>query len=85
MQEHVGIIVLNWNGLEDTRACLQSLFHLDGAACRIYVVDNGSTDGSVEALGKEFLSQVLSLFGSTSPPTDAGFDVAEDRTAVACQ
>jgi len=59
MEEDVGIIVLNWNGLEDTRACLQSLFRLEGSAPRIYVVDNGSTDGSANALYKEFGNRLV--------------------------
>lgn len=41
------IVVLNWNGLAETRECLASL---EGCAARILVVDNGSTDGSAEAL-----------------------------------
>ena len=53
----LGVIVLNWNGLADTRAALASL-----SACRtppgwqvaIMMVDNGSTDGSVEAVHREF-------------------------------
>ena len=53
----VWIVVLNWNGLADTRALLPTL-----AACRLpegwqartLVVDNGSTDGSVETLRREF-------------------------------
>ena len=46
----VWIVVLNWNGLTDTRACLESLRQLNYADHRIIVVDNGSTDGSVDAL-----------------------------------
>ena len=46
----VWIVVLNWNGLSDTLACLQSLQQLRYPERRIVVVDNGSTDGSVEAL-----------------------------------
>ena len=53
----LSVIVLNWNGLADTRAALTSL-----AACRapagwqvaLMMVDNGSTDGSVEAVCREF-------------------------------
>ena len=46
----VWIVVLNWNGLADTLACLQSLQQLHYPERRIVVVDNGSTDGSVDAL-----------------------------------
>lgn len=46
----VGVVVINWNGLADTLACLESLGAADPAPARIVVVDNGSTDGSVEAL-----------------------------------
>ncbi|MGH7741801.1 MAG: glycosyltransferase family 2 protein [Candidatus Eiseniibacteriota bacterium] len=51
------IVVLNWNGLADTRALLGTL-----RACRapegwrigVLVVDNGSTDGSPATLSAEF-------------------------------
>jgi GT2 family glycosyltransferase len=44
----VFVIVLNWNGWRDTVECLESLFRLDYPDYRIVVVNNGSTDGSVE-------------------------------------
>lgn len=50
----VAVIVLNWNGLADTLECLESLSHLDYPRYRIVVVDNGSTDGSVEAIRELF-------------------------------
>lgn len=46
----VWIVVLNWNGLSDTLTCLQSLQQLRYPEHRIVVVDNGSTDGSADAL-----------------------------------
>jgi len=46
----VWIVVLNWNGLADTLACIESLRLLRYANRRIVVVDNGSTDGSVDVL-----------------------------------
>ena len=57
----VGIIVLNWNGLADTRECLLSLAGLRAVKPQIYVVDNGSTDGSVDALYKEFSHSITQL------------------------
>ncbi len=50
----VMIIVLNWNGLEDTLACLESLQKLDYPHYEVMVVDNGSTDGSVQAIRAHF-------------------------------
>lgn len=47
-------IVLNWNGWRDTAECLRSLARLEGVDHEPLVVDNGSTDGSVERLRGEF-------------------------------
>jgi GT2 family glycosyltransferase len=57
----VWIVVLNWNGIVDTLACLESLRRLDYAGYRIVVVDNGSTDGSVETLRQESLPSTLEI------------------------
>src|SRR6266851_4402903 len=46
----VVVIVLNWNGREDTMACLESLEAVDYPNWEVLVVDNGSEDGSVEAI-----------------------------------
>jgi hypothetical protein len=42
----VTIIVLNWNGWNDTLECLESLTQISYPNYQIIVVDNGSTDGS---------------------------------------
>lgn len=44
------IIILNWNGADDTLACLDSLRKAEGDF-RVYVVDNGSTDDSLQRIG----------------------------------
>lgn len=46
----VFIIILNWNGWRDTIECLESLKELDYENFRIIVVDNGSTDESIQKL-----------------------------------
>ena len=53
-RERVWIIVLNWNRRDDTLACLESLAQADVGGARIVVVDNGSRDGSVEAIPVRF-------------------------------
>lgn len=50
----VTVIVLNWNGRDDTVACLESLAALDYGNFQVMVVDNGSTDGSVGAIRQRF-------------------------------
>lgn len=52
MMRRVVIVVLNWNGWLDTVACVQSLQLLDYHDYSILVVDNGSTDGSVQHIKK---------------------------------
>ena len=51
---HVEIIVLNWNGKDDTVECLRSLGKIDYPNKQISVVDNASTDDSVELIKREF-------------------------------
>jgi GT2 family glycosyltransferase len=43
---HVAIVILNWNNLEDTLGCIESLRRSSFPSRRMIVVDNGSTDGS---------------------------------------
>lgn len=50
MQPNVSIIVLNYNGREDTLACLRSLQHLTYSHANVLLVDNASTDGTVDAV-----------------------------------
>ncbi len=50
----VVIFVLNWNRKNDTLECLHSLFQLKHANYNLIVIDNASTDGSVEAIKKRY-------------------------------
>jgi GT2 family glycosyltransferase len=50
----VYVIILNWNGKEDTLQCLRSVQEVDYPRYRVLVVDNASTDGSVEAIRAAF-------------------------------
>ena len=52
--KRVGVVILNWNGWKDTVACVMSLQALTYANFEIILVDNGSTDGSVDHLEREF-------------------------------
>ena len=46
----IAIVVLNWNGANDTLACLDSLAALTYQNFNVIVVDNGSTDHSLDKL-----------------------------------
>src|SRR5665213_2320334 len=52
----IAVIVVNWNACADLKACLTSPYSdLPGAITfEVWVVDNASTDGSVEMVRKEF-------------------------------
>jgi hypothetical protein len=50
MTPPITIIILNWNNAPDTIACVQSLKQSSDLAPSLLVVDNGSTDDSVEAI-----------------------------------
>jgi len=53
----VSIIILNWNGWSDTVECLESIYHLNYSNYQVIVVDNNSSEDSIQkiedyALGK---------------------------------
>ena len=51
----VSIVIVNWNTRELLRRCLRSLKRgLGAVAAQVVVVDNGSADGSAEAVAAEF-------------------------------
>lgn len=59
----VFIIILNWNGLQDTLECLESVFKLNYPNFRVIVVDNGSTDDCGEIIEKNYPKVILILNG----------------------
>ena len=58
---HIAVVIVNWNGKQDTLICLESLqkIKLLGHSLSIIVVDNGSTDDSVRVLKKAYLGITL--------------------------
>ena len=46
----VVIVILNWNGRDDTLECLASVAKIDYPNYGVIVADNGSTDGSYDAI-----------------------------------
>ena len=71
----VSVILVNFNGLADTRVAIRSLLaHSPGS--EVIVVDNCSSDGSVEALKKEFAGAKI-----IARQTNDGFAVGCNRGA----
>jgi GT2 family glycosyltransferase len=50
----VSVIVLNWNGQQIIRSSLDSIKKLKYTSLEVIVVDNGSTDKSVDIIAKEY-------------------------------
>lgn len=53
-QPKVSIIILNWNGLEDTIECLESLKNITYPNYEVIVVDNASQGNDAEVLKEKF-------------------------------
>ena len=58
-QPHVAIVVLSWNGRDDTLECLASLQRIRWERQTTIVIDNGSTDGTSGAVRERFPETVL--------------------------
>ena len=73
MTPAVSVVIVNWNGLAQLRECLDSL-RACGRALELIVVDNGSSDGSVEYLRRQ--SDVSTVFNDRNtgyaPANNAG-------------
>lgn len=59
----VAIILLNWNGFDYTKACMESLRQITYPHWQVILVDNGSTDGSLKKL-KALFPEVIFLASS---------------------
>ncbi len=70
-QLDLGTVVLNWNGLQDTLVCLESIYEQQAVPAYVVLVDNGSSDGSVKGV-HEWLEQ--------HPRLDATEVAASSRT-----
>lgn len=73
----VAIVVLNWNGLDDTVACVRSLLHVSYRRFQIIIVDNGSTDGSPDKIAQMFPQLVL-----LRRPTNGGYAAGTTRESA---
>ena len=71
----VSIIILNWNGWSDTVECLESIYHLNYSNYQVIVVDNNSTDDSIQkindyAMGKLKVKSNFFKYDPTDKPIE---------------
>src|SRR6478672_1715045 len=82
----VAVVVLSWNGKDDTLQCLASLAGVQYEPLEVIVVDNGSSDGSPEAVEAEFPDAVVIRMGLNAGfagGVNAGIEAAIERGAAA--
>jgi GT2 family glycosyltransferase len=84
-QPRVAVVVLSWNGREDTLDCLGSLAECTYRSLDIVCVDNGSTDGSADAVAAAFprarlipLTANLGFAGGMNAGLRAALDMGAD-------
>lgn len=58
MNPLVSIIILNWNGWQDTLECLESLYQINYPNYQVILVDNHSQDESLEKIRKYCQGQI---------------------------
>jgi GT2 family glycosyltransferase len=51
---NISVVIVNWNDKNDTLACLGSVYASTMRTVQVIVVDNGSTDGSIETIETQF-------------------------------
>ena len=72
----IAVIVVNWNACQDLRVCLSHLFSepKPSSDFAVWVIDNGSTDGSADMVAEEFPAVHL-----IKNPDNRGFSRANNQ------
>src|SRR5712692_7725778 len=80
----VYVLLLNWNNWKDTNECLASLRNLDYDGWKVIVLDNGSTDGSVQRIREKHPEVEIMELGENlgfAKGNNAGIRAALERGA----
>ncbi len=75
--ETIPVIILNWNGLDDTIACVDSVLKQSYSSIKIFVVDNGSSGPDFDALSQRYgYERNVELIKNSE---NFGFGIAHNR------
>ncbi len=76
----VAVVIVNYNGYEYTKECIESVLKSDYLPFKVVLVDNGSNDGSGDELKKDFgdlISYIkIDKNGGVTGGNNAGMDYA---------
>lgn len=82
----ISVIIVNWNTRDLLRNCLESIRKtIKGTACEVIVVDNGSSDGSVDMLRSEYPEVRILENGANlgfAAANNRGFSIMSGRYAL---
>ena len=85
MDNNLKIVIVNWNSRDDTIACLSSLFRASAKPEQIILVDNGSEDGSLQAIEELYGNSIKVIANPTNlnfaPASNQGFRYALEASA----
>lgn len=73
----IEFVILTWNSERYVRACLESVLGLQARSLRVYVVDNGSVDGTLGILDE--LSNVYSNLSIIRESTNLGTTISRNK------
>lgn len=60
LKVNASVIIVNWNGKHFLKPCLDSILHQSYEPYDVYLVDNASTDGSVEFVEQNYPNEISS-------------------------
>jgi GT2 family glycosyltransferase len=75
----ISIIILNWNNWRDTLDCLHSLHQITYPCYHVIIVDNGSTDSSLEKIRAHYAKASSADLASGNSREEAGPACTSDR------
>jgi N-acetylglucosaminyl-diphospho-decaprenol L-rhamnosyltransferase len=74
----VTVVIVNYNTRDETTACVRSLYATTALPFELVIVDNGSTDGSADALAAAFPEAIVDAAGE-----NLGFAAGVNRGVAA--